>query len=68
MTNVTKSMLDQALKELEVKLVKEFNVKLEEKDWKFEKIKADLETKVLELEKKLTTLEGNKSPSISNKK
>ena len=66
MTNVNKSMLDQAIKDLEDKLRKEFEQKLLVKDKEFNKMKTDLEKKITALEVKVTTLEENKSPSISH--
>jgi hypothetical protein len=66
MTNVSKSMLDQAIKDLEDKLRKEFEHKLLIKDNEFNTIKSDLEKKITALELKVTTLEANKSPSISH--
>ena len=66
MTNVSKTVLDQAIKELEEKLRKDFEQKLLDKDKEFKKMKTDLETKISALESKLTILEANKSPTISN--
>jgi len=66
MTNVSKSLLDQTIKDLEEKLRKEFEQKLSEKDKEIERIKTDLEEKKAALELKVTTLEAYKSPSISH--
>ena len=66
MTNVSKSMLDQAIKDLEDKLRKEFEQKLLVKDKEFNKMKTDLEKKITALEVIVATLEENKSPSISH--
>jgi hypothetical protein len=66
MTNVSKSLLDQTIKDLEEKLRKEFEQKLSEKDKEIERIKTDLEEKIAALESKVTTLEAYKSPSISH--
>ena len=61
MTNITKTMLDQILSDLEEKLVKDFNKK---KIKKISLIKADLESKIInliktneDLQKKIESLE-----------
>ena len=61
MTNITKTMLDQILSVLEEKLVKDFNKK---KIKKISLIKADLESKIInliktneDLQKKIESLE-----------
>ena len=61
MTNITKTMLDQILSDLEEKFVKDFNKK---KIKKISLIKADLESKIInliktneDLQKKMESLE-----------
>ena len=61
MTNITKTMLDQILSDLEEKFVKDFNKK---KIKKISLIKADLESKIInliktneDLQKKIESLE-----------
>ena len=67
MTNITKTLLDEALKLLSERLQKEFNLKFEENERKMNKIKSDLEAKIYDLEDENKKLKQQFSDLSKNK-
>ena len=67
MTNITKTLLDEALKLLSERLQKEFNLKIEENERKMNKIKSDLEAKIYDLEDENKKLKQQFSDLSKNK-